>query len=207
MGAAGAARGSRAPRPAGPSTDETPAPLKVLFVCTANICRSAYAEVVARRLAGPRTDIVFSSAGTYGLAAQPLNPDIAEFLPEGVAYDDFASRRVTRELGRGCKLILTAEASHRTFLIEEYPRAFRKVLTLGQFAEATAHSDLKGWDLIAAVGRQQPPARPEHEIRDPFRRGRNANAEAAARINELLAIVAPALVDEPWRHPSAERPR
>ena len=91
-------------------------------------------------------------------------------------------------------LVLTAEASHRAFLLEEYPRHFRKVLTLGQFAEAAAGSELRGRELIAEVGRQQPPARPEHDVRDPYRRGRAANAEAAARIDELLAIVVPALV-------------
>ncbi len=92
-------------------------------------------------------------------------------------------------------LVLTAEVSHRAFLLEEYPRAFRKVLTLGQFAEAAGSSELRGRELIAAVGRAQPPARKEQDVRDPYRRGRAANAEAAAQIDELLAIIVPALVE------------
>ena len=103
-------------------------PITVLFVCTANICRSAYAEVTARHLLGSRTDVVFSSAGTHGHASQPLNSEIAEFLPRA-AHDGFASRRATRDLIDSADLVLTAEASHRTFLLDEYPHAFRKVLT------------------------------------------------------------------------------
>src|SRR5690606_26727935 len=52
-------------------------PLKVLFVCTANICRSAYAEVAARRLLGDRTDLEFTSAGTHGHDGEPLNAEMA----------------------------------------------------------------------------------------------------------------------------------
>jgi sulfate adenylyltransferase len=92
--------------------------------------------------------------------------------------------------------VLTAEGSHRVFLIEEYPRAFRKVLTLGQFAEAAAGSELRGRELIAQVGRERPPSRREHDVRDPYRRGPEANAGAAARINELLKAVVPALTEQ-----------
>ncbi len=173
---------------------EPDAPLRVLFVCTANICRSAYAEVAARHLAGAAANVTFSSAGTYGLPAQPLNRDIAEFLPPGATAEGFASRKVSRAMVHEADLVLTAEAAHRSFLLQEDPRAFRKVLTLGQFAEVVTRSGLRGRELVTEAGRRQPPVRSEHDLRDPYRRGRAANAKAAARIDELLAIVVPALV-------------
>lgn len=174
------------------------APLQVLFVCTANICRSAYAEVLARHLVGPCTDIAFSSAGTHGFPSRPLNPEIAEFLPNGAVQDGFASRRVTRELVQGADAVLAAAAVHRAFLLEEDPSVFRKVFTLGQFAEAVEGSELRGRDLINAAGRHRPASRPQHDVRDPYRQGRAANAEAAARIAELLQVVLPGLA-EPGR--------
>ena len=181
-----------------------PDPIRVLFVCTANICRSAYAEAMARHLAGVGAGVVFASAGTYGLAAEPINADIAVHLPTAADVGGFASRRVTRELLDGADLVLTAEASHRKFLLEEYPASFRKVLTMGQFAEAAQASELHGRELIASVAAQRPPMRTEHDVRDPYRRGPVANAEAAAQIDGLLAIIVPALTGEELGGP-AER--
>jgi sulfate adenylyltransferase len=171
-------------------------PMQVLFVCTANICRSAFAEVLARHLLGPDSSTVVASAGTYGLPAHPLNPDIGRFLPAGADAHGFASRPVTRGLVEGADLVLAMEAVHRQFLLEEYPASFRKVLTLGQFAEAAQQADgLRGRALLESVTRQRPPMRPEHDVADPYRRGREANQRAAAQIAGLLAVALPALRD------------
>lgn len=193
-GAGAADRPAPWSQPTGPRGGNEPheEPIRVLFVCTANICRSAYAEAVARHLGGDAVE--FASAGTYGLRAHPINPDIAVHLPADVDAAGFASRRVTREMVERADVVLTAEAAHRKYLLEEFPHSFRKVLTLGQFAEAAAGTELRGRELIAAVARQRPPMRPEHDVRDPYRRGPVANAEAAAQIDGLLAVVVPALV-------------
>ncbi|WP_241901551.1 adenylyl-sulfate kinase [Nocardioides houyundeii] len=171
-------------------------PLKVLFVCTANICRSAFMEVTARHLAGDRTDIEFSSAGTHGFKDHALDGEMAAVLAPAVEHDDFASRPVTRDLIDDADLVLTAESTHRTYLLEEHPQAFRKVFTLGQFAEVAGGSDLHGRDLIESLGRQRGAARPEHDIADPYRRGPQASAEAGQRITALLETVIPALTGE-----------
>ena len=181
---------------AGEASDASAAqPLRVVFVCTANICRSAFAEVLARHLAGAGAPVMFASAGTYGLPAQPMNPDIAEFLPEGASPEGFASRPITAAIAAEADLMLTAEAVHRTFVLQEYPTTFRKVLTLGQFAEATERTEARGRALVDEIFRMRPPTRPRHDIADPYRRGRAANEQAAAQITRLLEIVVPVLVD------------
>ena len=49
-------------------------PLSVLFLCTANICRSPAMELIARDLAGPDADVVFSSSGTHARTRPPDEP-------------------------------------------------------------------------------------------------------------------------------------
>ena len=56
-------------------------PLRVLFVCTANICRSPYIELLARQAVGETGDIEFGSAGTHATDGSPINPDQAAVLP------------------------------------------------------------------------------------------------------------------------------
>ena len=111
------------------------------------------------------------------------------------ARKGFASRAITAAIAAEADLILTAEAVHRTFVLEEYPATFRKVLTMGQFAEATERTDARGRRLVDEVFRMRPPTRPRHDIADPYRRGRAANEQAAAQITRQLGIVVPVLVD------------
>jgi len=170
-------------------TDE----LRVLFVCTANICRSPFMELLAREMAGETVTV--SSAGTQGFNDHPMDVTMAVGLMDrGVSPDIFRSRPLTWDLVDEADLVLTAEASHRQFVLDEHPSAFRKVFTLGQFAEAVVRNpDLAGRDLVVAAGARRPPSIPAHDVPDPYGRGREAAAAAAARIEDLLGSIIPAL--------------
>ena len=50
----------------------------------------------------------------------------------------FRSRPLTRQILEEADLVLTTEAAHRSFILDDHPQLFRKVYTLGQFAEAVA---------------------------------------------------------------------
>ena len=91
--------------------------------------------------------------------------------------------------------MLTAEAAHRTFILDDHAAAFRKVFTLGQVAEAVRNSpsDLTGRDLVRALGERRGASEPRLDVRDPFGRGPEAAEEAARQIDELLRVVVPAL--------------
>jgi sulfate adenylyltransferase len=182
-----------------PSTEE---PIRVLFVCTANICRSPYLELRARQLLGAGSGVEVSSAGTQGFDAEPVSDTMAaEFARWGTDTSAFRSRPATGALVDEADVVLTAEAAHRTRLLEERPAAFRKIFTLGQFAASARAADpsLRGRELIAALASRRVPAAPEHDIDDPYRRGPEEAARAAVAMDELLEVV----VDRLRRLPQA----
>ncbi|WP_309136259.1 adenylyl-sulfate kinase [Nocardioides campestrisoli] len=180
-------------------------PLKVLFVCTANICRSAFAEVTARHLAGDGADLEFISAGTHGHDREPLDVEMTAVLSPGVEPGEFASRPLTAELVEQADVVLTAETRHRTFVLEEHPQAFRKVFTLGQFAAAAGESALTGRALLDELGRRRSAPDPALDVADPYRRGREAARAAADQITGHLEVVIPALTDTVPTHDAKDR--
>jgi sulfate adenylyltransferase len=174
-----------------------PASLRVLYICTANICRSPFMELFSRHLAGPGAHVTFASAGTHGFVANPMDPTMAATLTaRGVAgIKRFRSRPFSSDLMPHADLVLTAESMHRQFLLDDHPASFRTVLTLGQFAEAVRASedDLAGHELLAAVAERRGQADPALDIADPYGQGPEAAAMCADALDELLRVVVPAL--------------
>nr|WP_246377294.1 adenylyl-sulfate kinase [Nocardioides ginsengisegetis] len=173
-------------------------PLNVLFVCTANICRSPFMELTARHLAGPDANITFASAGTHGFTDHPMDEVMSTTLmPRGVdGVESFRSRALTADMVAAADLVLTAEAAHRTFILDDQPGAFRKVFTLGQFAEAVRGVDggLHGRELLTAIGDRRGTADPKLDVADPYRRGPEAAEVTATEIEHTLRGVLSALL-------------
>ena len=166
----------------------------VLFVCTANICRSAYAELVTAARVDGRLEV--ASAGTHGWADHPVDEEMAvQLIARGVDPSGFRSRPLTRALVDEADVVLTAEAAHRTFVLQERPTALRRTFSLGQFASALDEvpPGLAGPDLLAAVRRARPTAGPGQDVLDPYRRGPEAASLAAEHIDDLLREILPRL--------------
>ncbi len=171
-------------------------PLSVLFVCTANICRSPFMEIVARSIAGDAA-VTFASAGTQGFDGREMDPEMAaELVARDVQAADFASRPVTAEIIASADLVLTAESTHRTQLLEAHPGAFRKIFTLGQFVQSSRKvpADLRGRQLVEALGTRRGHADPDLDVHDPYRRGPEAVRAAAHQLDELLRAAVARLV-------------
>ena len=172
------------------------APLRVLFVCTANICRSPFMELLTAHLAGG--GIEASSAGTHGFAGHPMDGAMAaSLLRHGIPaqqVDDFRSRPLTADLVAAADLVLTAESSHRRHIVEEEPAAAPKVFTLGQFATAAGEAEGEtGADLVRAIWERRPAAEPALDVADPYRRGAGVAAACADQVESLLRVAVPAL--------------
>ena len=170
-------------------------PIRVLFVCTANICRSPFMERYARSVVGD--DVHVSSAGTYGLDAQPMSSEmLVELEARGLNADGFLSRPITAALVAESDLVITAERSHRQFVLDEHPAAFRKVLTLGQAVHGAGAIDpsTRGRNALSELARQRGSADPADDVADPYRRGAAAAASAAVQITAMLDRFLPVLL-------------
>jgi sulfate adenylyltransferase len=185
-----------------PAADHGPAapidpPLRVLFVCTANICRSPFMELFSRHLVGKGSGIEFSSAGTRGFQDAEMSDDMVSTLTRRDVTDSlrFRSRPLTTEMVDQADLVLTAEAAHRQFILDDSVGSFRKVFTLGQFAEAVRGSDaaLRRHGLLAAVAERRGNPDPVLDIPDPYGRGPEAAEACASSIEDLLRVALPAL--------------
>lgn len=168
----------------------------VLFVCTANVCRSAFAELLTAHLGDGRFEV--SSAGTHGWVDQPVDPPMAAQLERrGVDPSGFRSRRLRPRMIDEADLVLTAAATHRQFVLQERPAAVRRTFTLGQLAAALEEVpvDVPRDRLLAAARRARPTADGSEDVPDPYGRGAEAAATAAAHVEELLARVLPRLRD------------
>ncbi|WP_246849932.1 arsenate reductase/protein-tyrosine-phosphatase family protein [Nocardioides xinjiangensis] len=176
-----------------------PEPLRVLFVCTANICRSPTMELIARDLAGD-ADIVFGSCGTHARDGHPMDAEVAPTLPPTLAPgagDGFRSRLLTAQLLEESDLVLTAESVHRQHILDDFPQLHRKVFTLGQFEATIADlPGLSGRELVEAAGQRRAPTSPDHDVADPYRRGRAAATTATGRITAMLSVVVPRLLGD-----------
>ena len=177
-------------------------PLTVLFVCTANICRSPAMELIARDLAGS-AEVVFASAGTHARNGRPMNPDMVTTLRAGVSHE-FRSRHLTAATLTSADLVLTAEQVHRQHILDDFPQLHRRVFTLGQFAASIAEiPDLTGRELVVAAGERRTPSAPEHDVADPYRRGKAAATTATGTITAMLSAIVPRLTGSSAASPAA----
>jgi protein-tyrosine phosphatase len=125
---------------------------EVLFVCHANLCRSAMAERLANRSFADRLGVrgsrlAVSSAGTHARPGVPIHETAARVLRERRAYPGrFESRLLTPPIVAAPDLILTATREQRAACVSMVPGAVRHTFTLRQFGRlATSVGSLGTW--------------------------------------------------------------
>ncbi len=106
-----------------------PRPRTVLFVCNGNICRSPYAEALARRLLPAA--VVVESAGFIG-ADRPSPPEAVQVAGErGLDLAPHRSQKLETSHLREVDLVVVMDEVQRHRLVSSRPELADRVLLLG----------------------------------------------------------------------------
>jgi protein-tyrosine phosphatase len=181
--------------------------MRVLFVCSGNICRSPLgAQVLVSRLGRDAPAFTVESAGTIAQDGLPMDPAAAaESVRLGGDPSAHRSRYLAPEIAGAADLVLTAERTHRAAVVSLAPRAARRAFTIREFArvlDAAEPQDLDGVatleELVERVGRLRGvvprPADPAaDDVDDPYRRSALTHARVADEVAAAVAVIADAL--------------
>ena len=106
----------------------------VLFICSANICRSPLAMCLfIAKLGADAADWWVESAGTWDIEGEPVARNTQLILMErGLDLKDHCSRPITRDLLHSFNLILTMAQGHKEALQIEFPEIAERVFMLSE---------------------------------------------------------------------------
>lgn len=185
--------------------------IRILTVCTGNICRSPLAALLlAHRMAD--IGVEATSAGVRARGGDRMPVEAVELaLAEGVPTDlpnAHAARYLTEALLQDPDLVLAMDRDHRRAIVELAPGKLRATFTIREFERlAAATSDdairagatgdspaerLRG--ALAVLAGQRglvlPPADPaDDDVVDPYGRSRETYARSGAQLTPGVAAV------------------
>lgn len=111
--------------------------IKILTVCTGNICRSPYAELFLQNELNRISPESFTirSAGSHALVGHPMDERSSMKLHDlGVASDGFVARQLNEDTAIGNDLILALTDKHRQNIVAMSPRLLKRTYTVREFA-------------------------------------------------------------------------
>lgn len=118
--------------------------VRILTVCTGNICRSPYAHLaLGHGLDGVRPGAFeVTSAGTHAMVGNPVDPGSAGILDRrGVDSSAFVARQITERMFDEIDVVLPLEVAHRKIVLSYSPRHLKRAFTLKEFARLLASAE------------------------------------------------------------------
>ncbi len=117
------------------SISRTEKPIRILVVCTGNICRSPIAAGLLQHLIAKETaaEVQVSSAGTISSQGFPASVEMVDIAASwGIDLTTHTSRSITAELIDDSDLILAVSRAHKDFMLSIDPGAEYKIHLLGE---------------------------------------------------------------------------
>lgn len=182
-----------------PADDAQGSSIKIAFVCTANICRSAYAHHGLQQLLSQEpklqsTNIEVSSAGLLALTGEPIERQMFDIFNE--KYKVYQVNHSAKQLSESyCKvqdLILVMTADHRRKLLRENPSMFPKVFLFSEFVSLAETIDdeyinnLGISNLVQRVHNSRGQGISVADVDDPYKRSENTYRRVCNEIDDLL---------------------
>ena len=162
----------------------------ILFVCTANICRSPAAEYLARDQFGDE-EFRFASAG-FLRDDETVPSDLVSVLRKrGLDATPHRSHVLVQEYLDDADLVLTMESQHIQNIAIDFPDSFPKSLPLMEAADRLRgrrvpldlfKAEIQTRNPMSYLGR-------EWDVDDPYKRGKRKYRKAVDQIDELVATV------------------
>ncbi|GAB2615215.1 hypothetical protein [Pseudactinotalea suaedae] len=182
----------------------------VLFVCTGNVCRSPYMEMVvtAALAAGGTSTVRVGSAGTAALEGHAMSaPILAALKARGIDGSDFRARQLTAGMLQRSGIIVTAAREHRRWVTRLDPSAAARTFTLFQVSrligavDRDALAEADGLDhvvrLLNAARGAGGAGSSGDDIEDPWQRSARIYRRVTRRIDTAIEPFAQALVGQP----------
>lgn len=109
----------------------------IMFVCTGNICRSAMAEFLLKKLAQENNkQLEICSCGTYATDGDMPTYEAISVLKEDYNIDMTKHRatNVIKSNINNANLILCATNNHKLFILQMFPKLREKTYTIKEYA-------------------------------------------------------------------------
>lgn len=192
--------------------------VRILFVCTGNICRSPMGERLTRAflddaLGASAAAVGTTSAGTHAVVGKGMDPS-SELVLAGLGGDPngFQARQLTAEMVNAADLTLTMTRHHRRDVLKLAPRAMFRTYTLREAADLLTNVDLaalppvlplreRATALVAALGAQRATRRRTErdadDVLDPIGQRGSVHQEVGDQIFASLIPLLTALCGDP----------
>lgn len=182
--------------------------MRVLFVCTGNVCRSPMAEFLFRSWLPADAEVQVTSAGTSALVGHAIDYGSASVLGQlGIDASAHRARQFEPQHALDADLVLTAELAHRDQVLTEAPGALRRTFTMREFARLVPHVSADSpLEFIALAAKERgmfgSSSADDLDVPDPYRGGVNR----AREVSEYVLAAVRATLDAFGLGESANRP-